>query len=408
MCCQAGPRSDEIVKICARCDGEPCAWAVPGVDILAIETVTMEVLNHDGLAAMLGEQAVIAFERDLWAQAQRFFGNAFLQDVHKGSARIIPTGRRFVLEGVDVAGVAGKKACLESLLAQLGVPEGSPSKRFPAPMLSARWTGQNTGRQRNRDMVEVRSDAVAQGSSDLEIAREVYRAIAEDRLFFQHERVCALAAPTNVLYLESLVRITVGDSVLLPGSFIPALEKLSLMRPFDCFVVSRTLEAIKAMLGTSLGCNVSALSARDDHWWQPVFLELESNPQAAARLVVEITESMPSSPVDARAFIKRLRRLGVRVAVDDFGAGFSADLADVCATDIIKIDRSYLRHARRGTRGLAELSRVTSIAQALAAIVVVEGVETPDDIQIARNAGLRWVQGYFLNAPAPDSQQAHS
>lgn len=256
--------------------------------------------------------------------------------------------------------------------------------------------------------VEGRSDAMTPQSSDWQIAQAVFLAIGEDRLFFQHEVICAIDAPADILYYETLVRMKLDDQVLPPGRFIPALERLSLMRPFDCFVLRRTLEAIRAMPGACLGCNISAQSAQDDHWWQSLFFELAAEPEVAARLVVEITESAPVSPVDGHAFVQRLRRLGVRVAVDDFGAGFSADLADVCATDIIKLDRSFLWHARRGISGLAELSRLTSMVQNLAAIVVVEGIETPDDIQIVHNAGLRWVQGYFLNASAPDTQQAHS
>lgn len=251
--------------------------------------------------------------------------------------------------------------------------------------------------------------AVTQGSPDWKTAREVYRAIAEDRLFFQREVVCAIDDPTEILYCETLVRMKVSDRVLSPGSFIPALERLSLMRPFDCFVVRHTLEAINATPGATLGCNVSAQSARDDPWWQQVFVELENNAEAAARLVVEITESAPVSPIDGPAFVRRLRRAGVRVAIDDFGAGFSGGTANSCATDIIKVDRSFLRRVQHGTLCVTELNRLIEIAQGMAPLVVIEGVETPDDVRIARSMGVHWIQGYYLNAPdAPAAQPAGS
>ncbi|MFM0198738.1 EAL domain-containing protein [Paraburkholderia fungorum] len=244
-------------------------------------------------------------------------------------------------------------------------------------------------------------------SPDWKVVREVYRAIAEDRLFFQQEAVCAVDDPTDILYRETLVRMKVGDRILLPGSFIPAVERLSLMRSFDCFVVRCTLGAIKATPGATLGCNVSAQSARDDPWWQRIFVELENNPDVAVRLVVEITESAAISPIEGPAFVRRLRGMGVRVAVDDFGAGFSASTANACETDIIKIDRSFLRRVRQGTLRVAELNRLVGIARGLAPLVVIEGVETPDDIRIARDTGVRWIQGYYLNAPdAPAPQPA--
>jgi EAL domain-containing protein (putative c-di-GMP-specific phosphodiesterase class I) len=258
-------------------------------------------------------------------------------------------------------------------------------------------------------MLGERSDAGAPECPDWKIAREVFHAIADDRLFFEHEEIRSIDAPADILYRETLVRMKADDKVLPPSHFILALERLSLMRPFDCFVLRRTLEAIRSTPNANLGCNVSAQSARDDHWWEPLFLELAGDPEVAARLVVEITESAPVTPIDGRAFVQRLRGLGVRVAVDDFGAGFSADAASMCVPDIIKVDRSFLRRVRQNTLGVTEFNSLVRIAQHIAPLVVIEGVETPDDIRIARNAGAHWIQGYYLNAPdAPASQQADS
>ncbi len=249
------------------------------------------------------------------------------------------------------------------------------------------------------------SDAVTPDTADGEIAREVFGAIEEDRLFFQQEVICSIDAPERALYRETLVRMKVGDTVLPPGRFIPALERLSLMRPFDCFVLRSTLDTLRATPGAHLGCNVSAQSARDDHWWKSLFLELAAEPGLATRLIVEITESTPVSPVDGRAFVRRLKGLGVRVAVDDFGVGFSADAARVCEPDIIKLDRSFLRRVRQGTLGAAELSRLVRMARCIAPLLVIEGIETPDDVLIARDAGVQWIQGYYVDAAdAPASK----
>jgi len=255
----------------------------------------------------------------------------------------------------------------------------------------------------------LRSDAMTPESPDGKIAREVFAAIEEDRLFFRHEAIGAIDVPRDILYCETLVRMKVDDRVLLPGHFIPALERLSLMRPFDCFVLRRTLDTLRAAPGAYLGCNVSAQSVRDDHWWKPLFLELAAEPDIAARLVVEITESAPVSPVDGRAFVRRLKGLGVRVAVDDFGAGFSADAARMCEPDIIKVDRSFLRRVRQGTFTTAELNRLVRMGRCIAPCLVIEGVETADDVRIARDAGAHWIQGYYLDAPdAPAAKQVDS
>jgi EAL domain-containing protein (putative c-di-GMP-specific phosphodiesterase class I) len=241
------------------------------------------------------------------------------------------------------------------------------------------------------------NSAITLDSADMEVVREVSSAIAQDRLFFRYEAVCAVNAWTNVLYQEALVRIKTSDGILLPGGFIPTLERLALMRQFDCLIVGRTLEAITAMPGARLGCNVSAASARDDHWWEPAFRNLESNREAASRLVVEITESAPVSRLHGRAFIERLQKLGVRVAIDDFGSGFSKEAASACAADIIKVDRTFLWRARHDLAGIAELKCAIRTAQSIAPVVIAEGVETLDDVQIVRDAGVHWIQGYLLD-----------
>ncbi|WP_084170343.1 EAL domain-containing protein [Paraburkholderia ferrariae] len=253
-------------------------------------------------------------------------------------------------------------------------------------------------------VLEARSDALMPQSQDGQTALAVFAAIQEDRLFFRQESICSINAPAQTLYREALVRMKVGDVVLPPGRFIPALERLSLMRPFDCFVLRRTIDAVRAMPGMNFGCNVSAQSARDDHWWESLFLELAAEPDLAARLIVEITESAPVSPIDARAFVRRLRALGVRVAVDDFGVGFSADAVRVSAPDIIKLDRSFMRRVRQGTYTVDQLGRLVRMARYITPLLVIEGIETPDDVRVAREAGAQWIQGYYLDAadtPSP-------
>lgn len=256
---------------------------------------------------------------------------------------------------------------------------------------------------------DMRGDVAASQCPDWEIARDVFVGIEEDRLFFRHEAIRAVDAPADVLYREALVRMRVDDKVLLPGRFIPELGKLSLMRPFDCFVLRRTLDALRDAPDACLGCNIAAQSARDDHWWKSLFIELASAPDIAARLVVEITELTPVSPVAGPAFVQRLKALGVRIAVDDFGVGFSADAARMCEPDIVKIDRSFLRRVREGTFTATEFNHLVGMARCTAPLLVVEGVETEDDVRIARDAGANWIQGYYFDPPdAPASRHLDS
>jgi len=157
------------------------------------------------------------------------------------------------------------------------------------------------------------------------------------------EPICRPDRSGEVLYRECLARLYVQGQVRLPDSFLPQLEAAGLMRWFDRLVMERVIDALRADGDAVLGCNVSGVSAVDDAWWEPVYARLEREPQVAARLVIEITESAPLDPIAGRSFVFRLQRLGCRVAVDDFGKGYGVYTAMAIAhPDIVKLDRTLL------------------------------------------------------------------
>lgn len=206
------------------------------------------------------------------------------------------------------------------------------------------------------------------------------------------------------LYSECLTRIFVSDDgsdVLAPSAFIPAIERLGLSRVFDRFVVLQTIETLRRDPDACLGCNISAQSAVDDEYWVSVFETLKAEPDVARRLVVEVTETAALCDVDiVRGFVARLQKLGCRFALDDFGAGHSS-VGQVFALrpDIVKIDGSFLRDTAEKNVDEAFLSHVIGLLVSLTAQVVVEGVESEEDLILSRRVGAHWVQGYHIDRP---------
>ena len=92
-----------------------------------------------------------------------------------------------------------------------------------------------------------------------------------------------------------------------------------------------------------LGCNLLALSFVSDAWWESLLERLAAQPDVAARLTVEFTETAPLSDLDAAsAFVRRIQSLGCRIALDDFGAGNSSlAFARAIRPQVIKIDSSW-------------------------------------------------------------------
>jgi EAL domain-containing protein (putative c-di-GMP-specific phosphodiesterase class I) len=252
------------------------------------------------------------------------------------------------------------------------------------------------------------------GQQELAVAGLVWRAMRDDRVEFAFQSVRNASNPDVVLYHECLARLTDEEGrEVSPGEFIPALEAIGLVRLFDRYVVRRVVELLHKHATVQLGVNISALSAIDDELWAPTFDFLSARPEIACRLVVEITETAAVDLLKSRIFAQRLRRTGCRIAVDDFGAGYSFRTGvAVARADIVKIDASCISKISQGICSPVDLDAFVACASRFASCLIIEGVETAEDFALARQAGIEWVQGYWLGQPLRQSlweeQQARS
>ncbi|BAK66828.1 conserved hypothetical protein [Sphingobium sp. SYK-6] len=244
---------------------------------------------------------------------------------------------------------------------------------------------------------------------DMAVAVEVLAAMADGRVDLSWQPVLSMQSQGEVLYHEALARLTAATGeARSPGDFFPALERLGLVRAFDRHVMGLALDEMENFPGARLGINISAQSARIDGWWSSMFDRLRAAPDVAGRLVVEITETAALAG-EAHAFVARLRRLGCRVALDDFGVGHSSIRnAMALSPDIIKIDAFFLRRVTLSAHGEAMLEHILGLAAHMAPIVIVEGVETEEQSEIAERLQSRyatplnacWQQGYHVGLPS--------
>ncbi|MDN7459025.1 EAL domain-containing protein [Burkholderia cenocepacia] len=163
--------------------------------------------------------------------------------------------------------------------------------------------------------------------SDIRAAGMVLAAIARGRVMLCAQPIVSVQDGEQVLYHECLVRIVGADgrSIAFPSAFIPSLERLDFMRFLDRYVVGMAIDFMESNVDLRLGVNISAQSANYVQWWESILLRLESRPDIACRLVIEITETTQLSSVSGQIFVERLRRVGCSIAVDDFGDGFSVE-----------------------------------------------------------------------------------
>jgi EAL domain-containing protein (putative c-di-GMP-specific phosphodiesterase class I) len=135
--------------------------------------------------------------------------------------------------------------------------------------------------------------------------------------------------------------------------------------------------------------------------WASIYDQMTSRSQIASRLVIEITEGKPwANPAMARDFLAEAKKLGCRVAIDDFGTGFSTfgRLLDLEA-DIVKIDPWFIYDLLSRNDGHDRLYYLVGLASCVAPIVVIEGIETTAQLDMAKATGVSHVQGYLLSKP---------
>ena len=208
----------------------------------------------------------------------------------------------------------------------------------------------------------------------------------------------------SVAQQELLVRMRAERGqgrVLNPAEFLPDAERCGLIGVVDRWMIARGLALIRD--GRPAEINLSARSIDDEELATELVEDLGGVGGGASRLVFEITESAAVEHLDAaRAFTERLSSLGCRFALDDFGTGFGSltYLRDL-PVHYLKIDRTFVTDATRSASSRAVVRAVVAMAKELDVLTVAEGIEDATTLQLLRDYGIDYVQGYLIGAPAP-------
>jgi EAL domain-containing protein (putative c-di-GMP-specific phosphodiesterase class I) len=208
-------------------------------------------------------------------------------------------------------------------------------------------------------------------------------------------------------HLELLLRLRDEHGQLVPpAEFIPAAERYALMPSIDRWVLQNALAAMRA--GTVddarlWAINLSAHTLEDDSFADFVCAELGKSGVAASRLCFEVTETAALTHMErAMAFIHRMRALGCRFALDDFGSGMSSfGYLKQLPVDLVKIDGGFIRDIESDPMSLSIVQALTGICHQAQVQVVAEFVENLAIAEILRGLGVDFAQGYALHRPQP-------
>jgi len=247
----------------------------------------------------------------------------------------------------------------------------------------------------------------------LELELELRTAIDNDELVlhFQPRVDLASGRPVGV---EALVRWQHPQRGLLsPAHFIDIAEETGLIVPIGAWVLrhaGQTLHRLQqaGLTGLTMSVNVSACQFKNRHLVDEVAAMIAEAGCAPRQIELEVTESAVMDQPDAAAqTMRRLKSLGVRLAMDDFGTGHSSLAAlKRFPMDVVKIDRSFVNDIARDPDDAALTRAIIAMGHSLGLHVVAEGVEHVEQLEFLRREGCDEYQGFLFARPMPEAALA--
>jgi len=164
------------------------------------------------------------------------------------------------------------------------------------------------------------------------------------------------------------------------------------------------VEELSAYPELSLAVNVSGHTTSDRNWLRTLGTLVRGIPEVARRLTVEITETVALQDIDETArFVRKLRDLGCRVSLDDFGAGYTSFRnLKALEVDCVKIDGSFVRGLSENVDNQLFVRTLLGLAEGLGLVTVAECVETAPEAALLTRRGVRFLQGWHFGKPEID------
>ena len=235
----------------------------------------------------------------------------------------------------------------------------------------------------------------------MSVADEVVAALKDDRLVFAYQPIID-AKSREVAEYECLIRMVHRDgTVAAAGYFIPACEQLGLVRLVDRRALEMTVATLHANPGVTLSVNVSGTTAQDSAFLQSFVEYVKQNSSVANRLVVELTETAALHHFEENArFVSRLREMGCRIAIDDFGAGYTSFRnLQMLRVDKVKIDGSYVAALMTSPENQVFVRTLVDLAKNFNLKTTAEWVGSEAEAALLESFGVDHFQGFIFGEP---------
>lgn len=236
---------------------------------------------------------------------------------------------------------------------------------------------------------------------------DIIEALQQNQFQLYYQLIEPLTRAEDGLHMEILLRLERPNGEMLsPGIFLPAAERYNLASRVDRWVLDNLLRWGSQHVDVwheldMVSVNLSATSLGDPEFMGWLEMRLMTEPDLVDKLCVEITETAAVSQLDqAQALIELLRPLGCKLALDDFGSGFSSfaylKLLDV---DFVKIDGQFVVNLCENKSDQAIVNAICQLGRDMEFEVIAEFVESVDIGKRLRELGVDYGQGYAIGKP---------
>ena len=357
-----------------------------------VASLMMDVMRSgDTLARIGGDEFAVILE-DCSSEQAQCVGQAICDRLD--DFRFVHDGRRFRIgASIGLAPIDGRWKDVATAMQAADV---------------ACYAAKEAGRNRVRVWFDA-DENLRERARETRWATRLEQALDENRFALHAQRIDAVSEGSGGVRAEVLIRLRGDDGRLIqPGAFLPAAERFHLAARIDRWVLHRVIEHIEALpdpaVVKTLCVNLSGQSIGDRAFHRDAIDALtRAGEEVCRRLCLEITETVAITNMpDAVAFAEQVRRLGVRVALDDFGAGASSfGYLRSLPVDVLKIDGRYIQNMIDDALDDAAVRCFVDVARLTDVQTVAEYVDRPEVLERVEAIGIDYVQGFLLHEPEP-------
>lgn len=338
----------------------------------------------------------------------RFGGDEFtilLYDVEEDAALLVAEKLRVAFDGYRFL-ESGKSF---NVTCSLGIAMISNQIQDPDEVMSQADLACNLAKTQGRNRVVLYDAGLNDKEGmveDMGWASRVRDAVEQDKFRLVFQPIIALADANKQSYEVLLRMISDDGSIIMPGGFIPAAERFGLINNVDRWLVHQALWRLAELNRTSaspvsFSINLSGRAFDDPALLPLIHKTLEETGLDPRLVTFEITETATIAKLSAAAtFITGLRNIGCEFALDDFGVGFSSfSYLKHLPVDKLKIDGGFIKNMSASGVDQAMVQSIAQVARALGKTTVAEAVEDEATLDLLRDYGVDYAQGYYLGRP---------